>query len=236
MDLEWLGVGTVRIGFVVDGNFYVCHKFQHSNIIASTYITTATLPLRYEITNTGATSGASTLKQICSTVLSEGGYELAGSQSAISTPIGSSYTLTTKDVYYPVIALRLKSTRLDAVAILSAMTLLADTTGEKYNWQIINGPTASVTGGSWISAGSNSSIEYNLTGTGLTGGIILATGFFSSTANTGNSVSLPKGDLFKFQLERNSFTSTPFEIILAVTASQNTSKVFGSLDWEEISR
>jgi len=236
MDLEWLGVGTVRMGFVVDGNFYVCHRFNHANLIASTYITTASLPLRYEITNTGATSGASTLKQICSTVLSEGGYELAGSQSAISTPIGSSYTLTTKDVYYPVIALRLRSTRLDAVAILSAMTLLADTTGEKYNWQIINGPTASVTGGSWIFAGSNSSIEYNLTGTGLTGGIILATGFFSSTANTGSSVSLPKGDLFKFQLERNSFTSTPFEIILAVTASQNTSKVFASLDWEEISR
>ena len=47
MDLEWLGVGTVRIGFVIDGNFYVCHKFQHANIIASTYITTASLPLRY---------------------------------------------------------------------------------------------------------------------------------------------------------------------------------------------
>ena len=29
IDLEWLGVGTVRMGFVVDGNFYVCHKFHH---------------------------------------------------------------------------------------------------------------------------------------------------------------------------------------------------------------
>jgi len=68
MDLEWLGVGTVRMGFVIDGNFYVCHKFHHANLIASTYITTASLPIRYEITNTGATSGASTLKQICSSV------------------------------------------------------------------------------------------------------------------------------------------------------------------------
>ena len=64
MDLEWLGVGTVRIGFVIDGNFCVCHKFQHANIITTTYITTASLPLRYEITNTGLTSGVSTLKQI----------------------------------------------------------------------------------------------------------------------------------------------------------------------------
>ena len=212
------------------------HKFHHANLITSTYITTATLPLRYEITNTGATASSSTLKQVCASVISEGGYELAGSQNLINTPIGTSYTLTTKEIYYPVIALRLKSTRLDAVVILSALSLLADTTGEKYNWQIINGATASVTGGSWVSAGTDSSVEYNISGTAITGGKAIAGGFFSSTANTGNSVSLPKDDLFKFQLERNTFTSTSFQIILAVTASQNTSKVFASLDWQEITR
>lgn len=236
MDIEWLGEGTVRLGFVIDGNFILCHKFNHANLIASTYITTASLPLRYEITNTGATANSSTLKQVCSSVISEGGYDLRGSQIAISTPIGTSYNLTTKEVYYPVISLRLKSTRLDAVVILSALSLLADTTGEKYNWRIINGPNSSTTGGTWFSAGTDSSIEYNLTATGISGGNVLTSGFFSSTANTGSSVNLPKGDLFKFQLERNSFTSTPFEIIVAVTASQNTSKVFASLDWEEISR
>jgi hypothetical protein len=36
MDLEWLGVGTVRIGFVINGEFYVCHKFHHANLITST--------------------------------------------------------------------------------------------------------------------------------------------------------------------------------------------------------
>jgi hypothetical protein len=52
MDIEWLGLGTVRMGFVINGNFYVCHNFHHANLITSTYITTASLPLRYEITNT----------------------------------------------------------------------------------------------------------------------------------------------------------------------------------------
>ncbi len=68
MDIEWLGEGTVRLGFIIDGNFIVCHKFNHANLIPSTYITTATLPLRYEITNIGVTVNPSTLKQVCSTV------------------------------------------------------------------------------------------------------------------------------------------------------------------------
>jgi hypothetical protein len=236
MDLEWLGVGTVRIGFVIDGNFCVCHKFNHANIITTTYITTASLPLRYEITNTGTTSGASTLKQICSTVLSEGGYELNGSQFAINTPIGTSYTLTTKEVYYPVLAIRLKNTKLDSVTVLSALTLLADTTGEKYNWQLRTGSTNLVGGGTWITAGSDSTVDYNITGTSVSGGRVISSGFFSSTTNTGSSVSLFKDSMFKFQLERNTFTSTPFEMILSVTASQNNSKVFASLDWEEVTR
>lgn len=236
MDLEWLGVGTVRIGFVIDGNFYVCHKFQHANIIASTYITTASLPLRYEITNTGATSGISTLKQICSTVLSEGGYELNGSQFAINTPIGTSYNLPTKEIYYPVLAIRLKNTKLDSVTVLSAMTLLADTTGEKYNWQLRTGETNLVSGGTWITAGADSTVDYNITGTSVSGGRVISSGFFSSTTNTGSSVALFKDSMFRFQLERNTFTSTPYEMILSVTASQNNSKVFASLDWEEVTR
>jgi hypothetical protein len=78
MDVEWLGLGTVRLGFVIDGVFVHCHSFHHANLITATYITTASLPLRYEIENLGTTAGASTLKQVCSTVISEGGYELRG--------------------------------------------------------------------------------------------------------------------------------------------------------------
>ena len=70
MDIEWLGLGTVRVGFVIDGNFVHCHSFHHANLIQSTYMTTASLPLRLEIANTGITTSSSTLKQVCSTVIS----------------------------------------------------------------------------------------------------------------------------------------------------------------------
>lgn len=233
MDLEWLGVGTVRIGFVIDGNFYVCHKFQHANIIASTYITTASLPLRYEITNTAATSGASTLKQICSTVLSEGGYELTGLQQAIGIPINSPRTLGTSGTFYPVISLRLKTTRLDGIAILSALSAMPITTGN-YNWQLI--ATGTTTGGTWVSAGTNSSVEYNITGTTFAGGRILASGFFNATNQGSSQIDLLKEALFKFQLERNGLTATPFELTLIIASDSASDTVVASLDWEEVSR
>ena len=233
MDLEWLGVGTVRIGFVIDGNFYVCHKFQHANIIASTYITTASLPLRYEITNTAATSGASTLKQICSTVLSEGGYELRGSQQAVGTPITSPRTLTTAGTFYPIVSIRLKSTRLDAVVLATAISVIGNTAAN-YNWQVVNSGTT--TGGSWVSAGTNSSVEYNLTGSSFTGGRILASGFFTATANTSVSVDILRAALFNNQLERDGLTGTPNEFTVILAAGTNNETAFVSMDWEEISR
>jgi hypothetical protein len=233
MDIEWLGLGTVRMGFVVNGNFYVCHKFQHANLITSTYITTASLPLRYEITNTGATSGASTMKQVCSTVISEGGYELRGAQQAVGTPITTPRTLTTAGTFYPIVSIKLKSTRLDAIAVATAISIIGNTAAN-YNWQVVAGGTT--TGGSWVSAGTNSSVEYNLTGTSFTGGRILASGYFTATASTSVSVDILRAALFSNQLERDGLTGTPYEFTVILAAGTNNETAFASMDWEEISR
>jgi hypothetical protein len=233
VDIEWLGLGTVRTGFVINGQFVPCHYFHHANIIDSTYITTASLPLRYEIENKAATSGPSKLKQVCSTVISEGGYELRGLQQAAGTAITAPKALTTLGTFYPVVSIRLKSTRLDGIVILTALSLMGVATGI-YKWQVIASGTTS--GGTWTDAGVNSSVEYKLDGTGVSGGRLLASGYFTSNAQGATSIDILKEALFKFQLERNSFTSTPYELTLAVTASTNTEVVHGSMDWEEISR
>ena len=236
MDVEWLGLGTVRMGFVIDGVFVPAHNFHHANLITTTYITTASLPLRYEMTNTGATSGASTLKQVCSTVISEGGYELRGAQLSAGNTITSPRTLTTAGTFYPVVSIRLKSTRLDAIVILTAISILGITNNANYKWEVVASGTT--TGGTWVSAGTNSGVEYNITGTAFssTGGRILASGFFQGSNQGSNSVDILKEALFASQLERNSFTPTPYELTLACTAASNGDQVLGSLDWEEISR
>ena len=238
MDIEWLGLGTVRIGFVINGQMIHCHSFHHANFITSTYITTASLPLRYEIANTGVTTSSSTLKQVCSTVISEGGYELRGLQQAVGTPITAPYTLTVAGTFYPIISIRLKSTpdRLDAIVILTALSLMGVNNGISYNWQVIASGTT--TGGTWTSAGDDSAVEYKLNGTGITGGRILASGFFSSANQGAASVDILKEALFKFQLERNGLTGTPYELTLVVAASpiSSSEEVYAAMDWEEISR
>jgi len=235
IDMEWLGLGTVRMGFVINGVFVPAHSFHHSNLITTTYITTASLPLRYEITNTGATASTSVLKQVCSTVISEGGYQLRGLQQAIGTPITTARTTLASGAFLPVVSLRLKSTRLDGIVILTAISIMGDGNTNNYNWQVqANSVTA---GGTWVSAGANSCVDYNITGTGLTStGRVLASGFFESTRQGSSNVDILKEALFKFQLERNYFTSTPYELALVVAGGSSGQPVYGSMDWEEISR
>ncbi len=236
MDVEWLGLGTVRMGFVIDGVFVPAHSFHHANLITTTYITTASLPLRYEMTNTAATASSSTLKQVCSTVISEGGYELRGAQLSAGTTITSPKTLTTAGTFYPVVSIRLKSTRLDGIVIITAVSILGITNNANYKWELVASGTT--TGGTWVSAGTNSAVEYNITGTAFSSasGKILATGFFQGSNQGSSSVDILKEALFANQLERQPFTSTPYEITLVCTGDGTSHQVLGSIDWEEISR
>lgn len=236
MDIEWLGLGTVRMGFVIDGKFIICHQFHHANFITSTYIATASLPLRYEIENTGATTSSSTLKQICSTVLSEGGYELRGLQQGIGTPIATPYNLTLASTYYPLVSLRLKASpnRLDGIAILTALSIMGISNNAHYNWRIVASGTT--TGGTWTSAGVDSAVEYNITGTSFTGGRILAQGFLTASNQAVSSIDILKEALFKFQLERDSFTSTPYEITVVAASNVTNANIYAAMDWEECSR
>jgi hypothetical protein len=234
IDVEWLGLGTVRCGFVIDGQLIHCHSFHHANLITSTYMTTASLPLRQEIKNTAVTANNSTMKQVCSSVISEGGYELRGSQQAVSTVVTAPKALTTKGVFYPVVSIRLKSTALDAIVIMTALSILGRGNGVDFNWQVITGGT--VTTASWTPASADSAVEYTIDGTAITGGRVMASGFVNSSTQASPSIDVLKEALFKFQLERNTFTGVATPLTLAIAAGTDTSTCFGAMDWEEITR
>ena len=229
MDVEWLGVGSVRTGFVINGQFIVCHIFHHANQIDGTYMTSATLPIRYEVTNTGTSTGA-TLKQICSTVISEGGYTALSRTRAISTPL-TGKALTDSD-FTPVISLRLKPNRTDAVVIASEISVYG-LQQAAYKYALMVRPT--LVGASWVDLDSSSSVQYDLTATGYTNGTIVAEGFF---------VGDTKGGAMAFKLtEFNSTLQLTREIIdsdsagdiftLAVLATTNNDDAVGSVTWQE---
>jgi hypothetical protein len=236
IDIEWLGLGTVRLGFVINGKFIHCHSFHHANLINTTYITTASLPLRCEIFNTGITTTSSTLKQVCSTVISEGGYELRGLQQAAGTPITTPVDLATAGTYYTVLSIRLKKTpnRLDAIVILTALSILGVTNNSNYNWQIRASGTSN--GGTWIDAGGDSAVEYKIDGGTFTGGRVLASGYLNGSAQGSTPVDILKEALFKFQLERDGLTETPYELSLVASSNVDGADIHASMDWEEISR
>jgi hypothetical protein len=234
MDIEWLGLGSVRMGFVIDGSFVLCHTFHHANIVSTTYITTASLPLRLEIKNTGITASNSTMKQICSSVISEGGYELNGLQQAVGNEVATPTDLTNAGTYYNLVSLRLKSTHLDAIVILTALSMLGITNNAIYNWQVRG--SATTTGGTWISAGPNSAVEYKLDGATVSGGRVLASGFSTATTQSSVPIDILKEALFKFQLERDGLAGTPYELTLCCATNSAGADMYAAMDWEEISR
>jgi hypothetical protein len=234
-DIEWLGLGTVRCGFVIDGQLIHCHSFHHANYITSTYIQTASLPIRYEIFNTGTTSSNSTLKQICSSVISEGGYELRGQQESVGTPVQLPKDLGgTPGVDIPVVSLRLKHNRLDAIVIITALSLLCVGNNARVKWKVLKSTT--LTNTSWTSAGTDSAVEYDLSATSVSGGTVLASGYITSSTQASVATDILKEALFKFQLERNGLTNTPYNITVTMATATAGDDGLATIDWEEITR
>lgn len=108
-DLEWLGVGRVRGAFVQDGVIYYCHEFLNAGVLDKVYMTTASLPIRYEVENIGGTNVGS-MKQICSTIKSEGGQEIFGvphvAERSFYTAITVLDTSGSTGAYTPVLSIR----------------------------------------------------------------------------------------------------------------------------------
>jgi len=73
IDLQALYVGRVRVGFDIDGSIVYAHEFLHANIFTASYLQYASLPVRCGMIATGAVT--TTMKFICSAVISEGGAE-----------------------------------------------------------------------------------------------------------------------------------------------------------------
>lgn len=239
IDVEWLGVGSVRTGFVIDGKLCIAHIFHHANQPSintqdTSYpnMTTACLPIRVELENTANTGTFSNYRIICATVLSEGGYELRGKQrSAGIALLDAPKSLSIKNTYYSVISIRLKSTRLNAIVVPVNFSIVA-TVASDYRWALIQG--ASVNNATWSTTGTDSSVEYTLDSpNAITDGTILKTGYFTATTNASEVASLDSA-IFKYQLERNSFTNTAYIFTLACSSKANGNTVLGSLDWEEI--
>lgn len=193
MDFEWLGVGSVRCGFVINGKFIICHTFDNANLISNVYMTTATLPIRYEIENTGATASASAMKQICSTVISEGGFHSVTSPR-VARRASSLASITT--TFLPLVSIRLKSTRTGAV-ILPFLTNIFTLANGDYEFILEKNPT--LTGANW-DATIFTNVEVDVSATATANGTIIQNEYLASSNQSRASVQAPTGYNYSLQL------------------------------------
>ena len=224
-DYEWLGMGSVRVGFVIDGKFITAHTFYNANDLDTVYMQTANLPIRYEIETTGTISGAATLQQVCSSCMIEGGYSPQGVIQSIGTASLSGVTLTTAGTFYNLGTIKIKSGRPYALIIPQGFIASAVSNSD-FEVQLRQNATPS-TAFSYTSYSDD--VEYDLDGTKtITGGTII-----NRTYLSGKGVSIENfGDGFNFEYQLGqTIAGVSDTLTLCAKGASNNDGVIGSIKW-----
>jgi hypothetical protein len=226
-DFEWLGVGSVRVGFVIDGQYITAHTFDNANEVTSVYMQTATLPLRIEIENTAATASSSSMKQICSTVISEGGYE----QTSIERVARRSTTLTGIGTsFVPLVSIRLASDSLGAVILPKQVRVLPIANGE---YEIVLVRNATLTGASYDTT-TFASVDFDVTATAMSGGDIVLNEY--ATATNQASAQAQNDLLYNFDTQLGATIAGTSDVYtVAVRVLSGTGSAIGSLAFYDLS-
>ena len=228
VDLQWLGMGRVRVGFDVGGIIYYCHEFMCANVLTVPYMKQASLPVRWEIRNLSNTSIGSMLAT-CSSVLSEGGFQ---------TERGSGFaTINTADISVTTAKTHLVSIRMgttfNGVSTRGIMVMIRD-------YQILSGTNAllieviyggTITGGSWVAV-TGAACESNITATWSTGGSTLAS-FFVGSSGAGTRTSSNAVAPFSFPISVDPLTGAQPILSLVATSVNATSLSRGAINWVE---
>lgn len=180
VDFEWLGVGRVRTGFVVDGKIFYTHFFRHSNSIDSVYMRQPNHSCRYEMYSTGGADNS--MRHICVSVISEGGVEDTGIVRTASN--GASGEVNVGTALEAVVGIRLDKNHPFATVLPYKIAVL-NTSTDDVRWVLAFNPGLENEDDIiWddIDTGCAIEVGYPSTESSLvtSDGLILAEGFFSS--------------------------------------------------------
>jgi hypothetical protein len=241
IDFQWLGVGRVRVGFAHDGVFITAHEFSGSNNLDVVYMSNPNLPVRCEVKNTGVTIGAH-MDQICSTVMSEGGYVEAGQDWSTESPalrtLGIGATL-------PIFAIRLKTTYktyLNRMIVrLGSVNVFSDSGNISYTVAKLP-DAASLTGGTgtWTSVDADSGVEYYSTATGYSSASVMDGGYVVSAVNGGNksggtpASNMPSSAKKNYIVQNYDSSDSEIYVIIAKNLDTKATEVGVHLQWREI--
>jgi len=237
IDFQWLGVGVVTFRAATgDGAVVDLHKFKNPNVKTSVYMTTATLPVRYEVTNLaslGAEIGK--LEGICSSVVSSGGEdppetEFGGGNSAAIT------TSTAAETH--LVSFRVAETFNSGDNRMLILPKDFDFTSDLGSCIFRVRLNATLTGGTWTAADAESGVEINDDATYSSGGIIVAgqdvLASSGNPQNTNKSANQRSG-VRRLALSRSADNTS--SDIITITVQRLTSTdvdAMASMSWGEI--
>lgn len=234
IDFEALYVGRVRFGFIVDGAIVYCHQATYTNVLTVPYIRTANLPIRCEVTNTGISASATTLKQICCSVISEGGFEEARGVVHSTNNATSGISVSTRRAVLSISPKTSFGGRTVRGQIIPKRFKLFAIDQNVFYEVVYNGTISSP---SWTSVGANSIVNYDVAGTTVTGGEIIDSGYIGSGVGVAPA-DRADGDLgilfSRLPLALDIDGANPIALSLVVTAFTSTATVWGALKWSEL--
>ncbi len=188
IDLQWLAVGQVRIGTDVDGIIYYAHHFHWANENSGVYMSTANLPVRYEIVGNGV---AASMDCICASVMSEGGFVSDLGHEHV-TPNGVAAKACPVTVETPVMSIR-------PAALHKTYPNRGEYVPEGISFYVTAFPVllrmyhgSTLTGAAFAAADAESGVEYDTAATAHTGGH-LTNSEFGAAASGGKAFSTTGG-------------------------------------------
>lgn len=226
INFQWLGVGRVVYALDLDGQIIPIHQILNANKNFYVYMKTGTLPVRYEVSSQGGSDN--TFKQICSSVISEGGQDELGFPYSVSNGLTTRTFTNRQSVLSVRLSEQLNFQTNRAKLIPTSIELFTSTATVNAYWELVlqrgylgennlgGGPT-------WTSlSGSTSPIEYSRNGTTVSGGEVIDSGFLSTTNQSGvrTAISLIPGKNF---LANNYSGNTSDWLHLVVTPSASSS-------------
>ena len=213
-DFQWLGVGRVRFGVVIDGQFKLFATSTGTNNLDNVYMKSPNQPVRYEIRSVSG-GAAGSFNMICSQVSLEG--SINSLQKSTSVLAFTAQTKPTAYVTYPILGYRLNTNYEGANITLSDIQSLNITNPSKADYLVTiqYNPTLS-SSSSWTNI-SDTPVQYALS----TGQTITTEGhIIASFLGSGNGTQVDnfefKDNMLKPGLKVN---GTPDEIWICVKSS-----------------
>lgn len=233
MEYEWYGAGQIIFGWVIQGKTIIAHTFNHANIASLPWSSTPFLPIRLEIENLTGVAGTHYLYQGSNSLISEGETEKIGIAANITSPITGT-TMTTANLWYPILSIRLKLGDLQGIALPSFFqTATIDNTNIFY--RLARNATIGTGGSAWTNHPDPNAFTQYQTYTSPSAiadvdqGTIIDSGFVIGGGGTG--IRLDKDTVY--QIGRGSLGTVSDTLTLLCASSNSNKAAIAAMTWIE---